>query len=182
MRQVLISVGVALQVSGLAVTGWGVRRAWRDFGTEEFWSPVINLLRALGVWVLQKYRILFRRPRSATVSPGYIGLGVHVTAGGRGRKGYRVIPSDQGVEDSITELDQRTRELLERIQKELERVDESLAGMTSEIGALRREVDEGIARLEESDRKVAIGGLRLEAVGLFLLVVGVVVQSLGSVI
>lgn len=182
MRQWVIGTGVVLQVVGLCATGWGARRTWRDFGMAGFWAPLSDAVVGPRRWLGMTCRRLFRRPRSATVVAGSASASVAVSGKGRGRSGFRVMPRAQDVAESIAELDQRTRDLLERLQRASEVFQDWLSSTAAEVSALRGELSHKIATLEQSDRRIATAGIRIEVMGMVLIGLGVVVQWVGSLV
>ena len=104
------------------------------------------------------------------------------TATGRGRVGFRSIPQEQNLVDSITELDQRTRRLLEQLQDTSERQDDELRDLKANLHGLHEEVNSHVSELSDADGRIAVSGIRLEAVGLFLIASGVALQGVGSLL
>lgn len=176
MEHWLASIGAALQILGVLMTGVGVRRTWRKFGTEDFWAP---LKRAAGeLWSRSALRIrqVLHLRRSARVIAGSSALRARTALGVHPRVDFRVIPEDQNVPVSIAELDLRTRGLLEHLQQQAEDSQE----VRTVLDAVRTELDSLASDLHESDRQVAIGGIRLEAAGLLLIGLGAVLQVVGA--
>ena len=169
--------GLILQVAGLVVTATGVRRTWREFAAEPFWSPVIQ--RARGLWerIVARVRRVFRRPQ---IVFGEAAGEIRMAGTALGRVGFRTIPEDGPVADAITELDERTRRLLDQIADLREQGDEELRTLRSESRSLREEVARVVKELGEMDREVAVSGLRLEAAGMFLIALGVVFQGVST--
>ncbi len=175
-RTVLIWIGLIIQVVGLVVTGIGVRRTWREFSAEPFWDPLVQRGRRLWAWITATLRRVFKRPRTLRAEgAGTVKAVVEVRA--VGRAGFRTIPSDQPFEEAISELDERTRHLLDQIADARQHYDGEFRTFRSDLGSLQDEVRRVEAELGESDRRVAISGLRLEALGLFLLAIGILLQG-----
>ena len=93
-----------------------------------------------------------------------------------------VVPADQSVVDSIAELDERTRYLLERLQDTSERQDDEIGKLRGGLDRLHQDLTFHVEALQDSDRQVATSGIRLEAGGLFLIAVGVVLQGVGALL
>jgi hypothetical protein len=101
---------------------------------------------------------------------------------GRGRIGFRIIPRDQSVEDSIVELDQRTRRVLDQLQDATDRLDDEITRLRDGLDSLGEEISGHVEELQDSDRRVATSGIRLEAVGLLFVALGVMTQAIRSAI
>lgn len=169
----LTAIGVALQVIGLAVTGVGISRTWSQFGDEPFWEFIADPARKTWRWIQTK---VLRRHKTATGEAHIVMPAPSISA--RGRVGWGGLPDE--VSDAISELDRRTRQLLERVQDAQEGLVDGLMALRSELDWVRKEVTEEVETLRDSDRQVATGGIRLEALGLFLIALGVVLQGFGS--
>lgn len=173
----LAAIGVVFQVVGVAMAGLGARRTWQEFGTEPFWEFIAAPSHRAWQWVKSRLR---RRPVTVHGVGATIAAKASVT--GRGRVGFRIIPRDLSVEDSIAELDQRTRRVLDQLQDATDRLDDEITRLRDGLDSLREEARGQVEELRDSDRRVATSGIRLEAVGLLFVALGVMIQAVGSAI
>lgn len=179
-RAVLIWIGLIFQVLGLVVTGIGVHRTWREFADEPFLDPVVQPARRLWARVVAGLRRVFRRAQTLRVEGVLEAEEAGDSMLATGRVGFRIIPEDRPIADAITELDERTRHLLDQIGDTRRHHDEDLGKFGSDLDSFRDEASRSIRALGESDRRVAVSGLRWEASGLFLIALGVLLQGVGS--
>ncbi len=91
---------------------------------------------------------------------------------------YPEPPEDATVEDRLVLLEQHVQQLAQRDNDLSRKLSEKMAEVKSAVAAERAARNDEIGGLARSVRDLAAGGLRLEAVGLLLLFVGV---SLGTV-
>jgi hypothetical protein len=82
---------------------------------------------------------------------------------------------------AVSELDDRTRRLSTTIADTTDRIDDDVLTMRVSAGHLEDRVTTEIDRLDRQTRQIAAGGARLEAVGLFAVTVGTVLQVIGTV-
>jgi hypothetical protein len=78
----------------------------------------------------------------------------------------------------MAELQRRTRDLMTRLTNNEEALQDGLKEIERKLTGLSERLDAMTAGLERQARRVAIGGIRLEAAGLVLVAVGTVLQSL----
>lgn len=75
-------------------------------------------------------------------------------------------------------LHERTQRLMDILMETRVRTDETFAAHAAEDSRLRDEIRAAVDRLENIDRRLAIGGIRTQALGLFLTVLGIVLATL----
>lgn len=173
--ELLSWIGVGLQVVGLVVTGFGIAATWREFATESLFEPIAVPSRRVWAWVKSR---LLGRPVPVPEASGRLPLTVSAT--GRGFAPFRTLPKDQMVAESISELDERTRDLLKQLKSLDGRMTDEAKALRAEIDSARRTIETELETLRHSDREVATSGIRWEATGLALVALGVVFHAFGS--
>jgi len=182
----LTIAGTVLQVAGLGISFEGIRRAWRDWPrVAGFFEPVIVWTKARwsAAWGFVRTalnRLLRRQPSVSVTVHGAAAEAFAFAQVGTVDKSYDPLPEGMAVESAIATLDERTRSLL-RTFSDLENAHRKHKDVTEiSLRYLRERMESHVTRLEEQDRRVAVGGLRLQAFGLFLVTVGVVVVEIGT--
>lgn len=177
-----VSIGTGFEIVGLVVTAIGVRATWREFASpqDRFLGPVIDIARDVAQrtssWLKAIVRRLLRRPNNVTVAITGTGL-VTFTGKLSARIGYGALPKE--TETALTELGRRTQQLMDMLNDAKERLDKDTDDIRADVVSLKNELGEAATRFEERTQHVALDGLRTEAVGLFLVGLGVLLQSLG---
>jgi lipid II:glycine glycyltransferase (peptidoglycan interpeptide bridge formation enzyme) len=116
------------------------------------------------------------------VHAGGASLGVGFGVKARGRKQFRELPASVPLQEALEELDQRTRELMEGVNDVRDALEDEVEKRQATEAQLRTDLDSAVQRLDEQDRRVAVGGIRLEALGVFLVALGLVLALVGSVV
>jgi hypothetical protein len=181
----LYLIGVAFQVVGITMAAIGMRRTWHEFAPEgqHFMDPITRPLRRLGLHLFDFFsesihRALRRPGRRDVTAIGAVGFGGAFNA--QGRVQFGVLPKDTDTATAIAELDRRTRHLVDQIADTAERVDDGLGRVHGEVEDVSHRLDAAVGRLEEQSKHMATEGIRIEAVGLFFVVVGVLLQGLAG--
>jgi len=175
--------GTILQLAGVALTAVGFWRTWREFGDPDvgFFDPVTVPVRGgwrrLAITAEGVVRRLTRRPRSVVVH-GSTFVQQMATVSARGRVQYGDLPTETGA--ALAELHRRTRDLMDRLSNTQEMIADGLRDVRAEIADILRRIDGLRAEFDRQARRVAIGGIRLEAGGLLLVALGTVMQWLGT--
>lgn len=174
-----IHVGTWLQGFGVAASAVGLWRTWHRFASaEDRWlgppvgaigkalAPVVSNLSAL-------MRRLFRRPPATRA----INLGATVTGEGSVsiHKTYGPLPA--GVEEALTMLARRTQELLDLTSECQQSVALEAALARRAADSLRKELGSAVENLERTSHRVALDGIRTQALGLFLIAFGLFLQD-----
>ncbi len=186
MNAVLNFLGIALQIAGVTVTALGVRRTWREYGPEGegWWDPLIRWVVRSGKCIHTKLRLFFGRilrslrfisDTEAHSASSTLTGSVILTA--QARMQFRVL-TPLNIGKDIAELDVRTRELMDKIYD----VWDEVADIEVVLKSVCKRLDSAIAEMKKRDRHVAVGGLRLEACGLFLLALGLLSQGLAALL
>jgi hypothetical protein len=183
--------GLALSVIGTAIAALGIRETWRQFRPEgaRFWGPFYS-------WVDRRVRqpaqrfgrasqrrwnrlrgITNMRELSGTASAVF---SARASVSGVVTYGPLPDPNDDGA--FVEELQRRTNELRLGIQ----RVESSLSAETAvrekAVSQLQRQLNDQHDRLRDMTQQVAISGLPLEMTGVFLVVMGTVLQGIAQLI
>ena len=175
------AIGSALQLLGVGAMGLGVWRSWHEFALsdERFLDPLIVPIReawaAVTARVAALWRRIRRRPRHVAVS-----VSEAISAGAAFNATVRVgfgplDPSDPTA--ALLELERRIGQLNERLATVDERLADERNADRADVTTLRQDLERAVGDLESRDRRVALGGLRLEVLGLFLTVIGLVVTT-----
>ena len=182
MDDALNMAGIALQVGGVLVAGVGVWRTWREFGAgESFFEPITSL----AYWMVARSRSLARRiatrlgrkPAPQTISIQGIGS-AEAFGSATLRVGWPPLPTDG--ELALAELHRRTKLISEGLANAEERLGQAVQVNRDEVAALRRRISEVADQLGHQSRRVAIGGLRYQALGLFLVSAGLALQGIAG--
>lgn len=184
---VLNLIGLVFQIVGIGLAAIGLWGTWHEYGpTEEaFLAPVVRSLvaarRRAGTTVDAIRRALGRPRRQVITDVGAIGSEAAFGTA-RARVQFRVLPTELDVAAAVSELDDRTRRLSTTIADTADRIDDDLQTMRVSAGHLEDRVTTEIDRLDQQTRQIAAGGARLEAVGLFAVAVGTMLQVIGTVV
>lgn len=174
-------VGVALEVCGLAMSGVGLWGTWHEFAPpgERFVGPLVDTTRAALAAVRAKVKTLVRRllrrpPEPIVVQVGGVGV---LTSTGRVsvRLGYGNLSDD--VAAALAELHRRTQDLMDRHTQVDEKLADEAEARGLAIKEIRAEFASAVGRLEAREQRIAVGGIRLQSVGLLLVALGLVLQA-----
>jgi hypothetical protein len=174
---------VVSQLFGVVIAFVGLWKTWHEFAEgERFRAPYVERARAIAERVVARARRmvqrLLRRPPQQIV-----GAGVAISAGGvlkaRGRAIWGLLP--EPTEAALAELHRRTLDLSKTQADAIERLDDAIEDVRSAAEAFSTRVDEAIRRLEALNRRVAVGGVRWEASGLFLVLLGLALQWISAI-
>ncbi|MEJ7743424.1 MAG: hypothetical protein WKF73_13290 [Nocardioidaceae bacterium] len=170
--------GYVLEGLGLIVTAWGIRRTWRQQRPSEiFLAPVTLRFRRLRKWLL---RVVGKQSPTTVVGVG-IASGWSIADSARVAIGYAPLDSSD-VEASIKLLEQRLLGL--RNDHDAFTLAQGLTNdiHTSRLDALDTAVKEQRSTFSELEKWVSTEGLRVEAAGLGLVGLGLILQAIGSIL
>lgn len=182
MVEWLTAVGILLEVTGLGVTASGIRATWRDnAGGEAFSAPARRALTRTGAWANDHLpKRLRRKPRNIQVVvsdfAGAIG-GVTVEM-----TGWVGLPPDTPIDERVAWLEDQARRAFDnqrRVEVESARVLRELHATVERHDVGFQEVSD---RLAETARTLRVEGLRVQAVGLALVALGLLLQVPGQLI
>jgi len=179
---VLNYVGVALQLAGVLISAAGLVATWREFAPpgERFFAPVVDplvlLVRTAFSWSADAARKILRRPIQGKVAS--VQMGATVTATGSLGMTVTIAPLPQDTRAALVALHERAQMLTDMLMDTRGRIEEEFAARANEDERIREEQRLAVAKLESIDRSLAIGGLRTQAFGVFLTVLGIVLAEL----
>ena len=187
MTTILDLAGVLCQIVGIGTATVGLWRTWREFAPEgdSFFRPVEERVKAVGQWLRATLcglvRRLLRRPPYRRAEAG-VALGGGGALSVRGRGQFRDLPTDLDAGSAIAELDDRTHELRTMISELRERHADDMDRAQRATADLRDELGLVTGRLDKQSRHAAVGGIRLEALGLFFVGAGIVLQGIAQIV
>jgi hypothetical protein len=159
-------IGVLLQLLGLVTVAIGLRNMRRLFGRPSFAAWFRD-------WV-SRFLLSFRKPEPLVITPApasaSTGVGqptVRISASANSTSEERISLMEKDVDLLWTSLDRLQKDFAENIRKVSART-------TKDVLTLKR-VDQ---QLQNHLEEVAVGGLRLEVVGLSWLLIGLVLATL----
>jgi hypothetical protein len=177
----LAVVGAGFETVGLAYAAIGFRRTWTAFRQlgDRFLTPITATLDRITSWM---NRIFNHQPFRRTVSARG-GLAVDLTVTARGRKMWSPLPRP---EDDLGQfaavVGERLSDLFDRVQAlRFEILDEAKAASDRD-SETRQLLDDYRAETQSTVQSITVGGLREQAFGWLLVVVGVVVQTTGQLV
>jgi hypothetical protein len=184
MAGVLNIVGVTLEAVGLVIAALGGWQTWRDFAPtdEGLWDPAVGTFRRVLKRVVEfterGIRRLLGKPKAIELHAGVVRGSALVSGNLTVRKGYG--PLTANTAEALRQLDDRTREILKKVYDERDAVDQRLRDLRSELEEVSKRLDEPVDTMGAQTRRVAIGGIRLQLVGLAFVGVGLVFQLIAS--
>lgn len=179
----LNALGVVSQLVGVVVAFVGLWKTWHEFANgERFLAPYEAragaIAHAISVRVRSDLRRLLRRHPETIARAGTAHGTFTMSANIRGRVTWGPLPLT--TEAAMAELERRTLELQKTHANTTERQDDALAEVRGDAATFRAHADEAIKRLEAMNRRVAVGGLRWQASGLFLVLLGLALQGIAA--
>jgi len=166
-------IGGLIEAVGLIVTGWGISQTWRHNASEPFVAPVTETARRGASWARRTYRRA-RGRRDVVIGAAAI----EVTAA-IGAMKVRVDwpPLDLSLETpaALAELDARIRALSDRQIGNVHRIDDRATQIETAFDACRTEAGRQAEELAAMPARLVVEGLRVEAVGLALVGIGLLI-------
>ena len=177
-----IITGLTLQFGGALVMIVGFIRTWNLYhGMERFAEPLIDFLKKVPREVGDMLAAPFRREtQRGRASAPVDGRGWEIQVGGRGR-GAVALDSELGFPSALQrELDQ-LKGRIEEVARDDKSAREALRVRVDEVARDDKSAREALlAAVKRSVRAVAIGGLRLQGVGLAMVTVGAIIAAVPS--
>ncbi len=177
----LTLVGLALQLAGAAVTGWGARLIWRQAATggERLLDPAVDTASQSWQRLTDPVLRWIGRPRSRSVQ---IGTATSIETAGsiRPMKSYRPLATDLSIPDAIAELDHRTQAIIAEVSRVNSQLLDGLDDQGRRYDDLSQVFDRYVAEQGEHARQRDRRGIRFEAAGLALVTIGAIAQALGQ--
>jgi hypothetical protein len=178
----LTVIGIGLQLAGALIAARGLRQTWREFSLpgEGFLDPVTVPIRArwrrLRAVVKSGLRRLFRRGGDVVRAEAEDAIGFAEALDATVHVDYSPLDTDLEPQDAIGRLDRRTQELNRRLnvaQGEVRDLRTAHDRLLDQFGVTA-------AELEHQTRRVAVGGIRWAALGLFLVAIGTALELVGA--
>jgi hypothetical protein len=160
--------GLIIQILGTGIAAEAVLGNARMFGRNPF-EPAWTRFRT---WLAR------RLGRSIPAHVGG-GGGLTVWAGAAAGRGYVGLREDAPLEEQVPWLRQRVEQLQDEIRELRELIATTRRESIDQVAEIRDESRTGQAKLEEKLSNVAAGRVRQELAGLFFVVLGTFVSSLG---
>jgi hypothetical protein len=177
----VFGVGIGLEVVGLLVTGRGIWTTWRANAQGELMTaPVVNVAKRVGWWLNDRLPPRLRRGRvrqlevhdSLTISESStVGLAT----------GWSPLSPDLTIEEALAELDTRISQVAATHQAADHAIHQRLEELGRHDGELGTRIDQVEAQVQETARLLRVEGLRVQAVGVGLIAVGLMLQTVGQV-
>ena len=161
------------------VAAVGLANTWRDFGPgEPFLATVYRGWARLRGTLSDLARRILRRHDRVVAS---LESAVAIASASRARVRVQYGNLAKGdVVAAIGVLERRTRELRDAITTLDERTADQLETMATHAAEREAYQAREVARLEAADRQIAAGGVRLAAVGLFVVAAGIILQAIAT--
>jgi hypothetical protein len=191
--EVLSWTGLALTVVGTAIAAVGILETWRQFRPDgaRFWAPfydwanrrVRQPARSFGRAIDRRWNRMWGRvePRSTTVKVGQpIETETAMPVTVKLHDSESVDPKD--AEAFGAYVKKRLAILRAHVQRIDEDVDRERTLRGAAIEGLKRDVAVEHDRLRETAQLVAISGLPIEMTGIFLVILGTLLQAIAQLI
>ena len=177
------TIGEGLQILGLLVASYGLWRTWQAFAPsgERLFEPVSRPIRALVRLVtrgrVRLGRLVGYRP---TVTVGAGGAGGSGTAfDANALVNYSPLSPEMDRAEAIRVLDARSRELVNKVSEVDGKVLDETKRAKGQEAVIESRLDAAVDALEGRDARIATEGIRTEALGLFLVGLGQILQWIG---
>lgn len=176
-------IGLALQIVGVVIAATGLWLTWREYGRDRsFWGPIVRLFRQGWAWSKERAIRLWVKlggHRSATVhavtgtATGTFKLSGTVRVGWASPPDIEADPSGFALE-----MTRRADALHETVQVLREQLAAEEKARSIALESLQSNVVTAASVNEQLTRDVAVGGIQLEAFGVFLVAVGILLQGI----
>jgi hypothetical protein len=180
---ILFIAGFVSEVVGLLIVGREFVFTWQDHAQgETFLAPAWNALRQIVLKIrdLAGKLAVWRRPRTKTIS-ATITASLNITGNLRITKSYGPLPSIREQPDEFAELVQsRLAELLDKVQKVEHQLTDEVEAIRSENTSVANHTANRFAEIDNTIRSVAVGDLRVQVVGWFLVLFGMLLQAIST--
>jgi len=175
---VLTLAGLAFQLAGVAVAGWGVRLVFYEAATvgERLLDPVTRFVGQVWRRATDPLLRLLGRPRSQTIQIGSIDS-AEIVSSVRASKSCVPLSADLSLAEAVAELDHRTRALTEEIGLIGNNALDKIYEQRKRHDDLGRAFDAYVTDQHKALRRRDLRAVRIEAVGLALVTVGSILQA-----
>jgi len=174
--------GLALQLAGATVTGWGASLIWHQAANGEgLLDPATRATVRLWRLLTNPFLRWIGRPRSQTIQLG--GISSAVSSGSaRLSKGYSPLDPDMALRDAVTELDRRIKKLIAEIGRSENQLLDKMQDQDRRHDKLSQAFNQYMSEQDENTKRRDRRGIRFEAAGLALVTIGAILQALGSLL
>lgn len=163
--------GTTLQLLGLVTVAIGLSQMRQLFGRPSVSAAVVGWFGRLAN--------AFTVPEPIT-GEGFLAAG-HATLTGKGRVVHGIKPGAP-LEERVSVLEKNLDLLRDELDAEVDRLQRKLTAVEASIDREKQVRQEEDAKTVRRIEEVAVGGLHLETVGLFWLILGVVATGIPDVI
>jgi hypothetical protein len=157
-----------LQVFGFFLVAWGIRQLRQSFGRP-------SLIKIVAQW-LQLLLSAFRRPKAQTISLSGIAAGISF---GNARFVVKA-GKESSLERRIEVLEQNLYNLRGEFQQKANKLETKLTEATNALENEKSQRSTEIKDVTLKIEEIAVGGLQLEIVGWFWLVLGTIGSNLAE--
>lgn len=176
------------QVGGLVLTGVGVSQTFRGWRTDDdkFVRPIFALLarpiESAGRHVAALWRRIFQRRRTITGHMSATLPSLESALSLRAVMKFPGLPADIETEAALATLEDRLNRVHRLAQDVEHRLTQEINNRAQVLAESRAETAEQVDLLRQATRQVALDGLRLEAVGLFVVALGLASSAVGQAV
>jgi hypothetical protein len=171
MLVALLALAGVLEIAGLALAAVGFKRTWREHAPgQDYWQPEKARARS----AQRRLRRMIGRPAPAHVMPGAAHMNVSATLEARAHVTWGPLPDPADPSALVGELHRRLNELHDASQRARFALDDERAAREAGDEAARAVIREEVETVVRSTQRVAVGGLRLQVAGWFLVLAGIV--------
>lgn len=175
---ILTLAGTALSLAGVACGVVAIYGTHRKFGDGPLLPDAYRRVRRW--WATIRRVLLRRQPQTITGT-------VHVTSpgpifSGRGRVTWPPISDEADLDQRVTLLIRRFEHLEREIETDRRSSNEALAAIRSEMKELDSRLGTETSTIEARTKDMFLGTVRLQLLGLFLVLTGTILLSAGSLV
>lgn len=160
--------GLALQVIGISIVAWGLRSRRRLFNLPSLWHNLSCYLRRFPRWGA--------KPQTIDI----IGTGGFSVGGGGKVSGWIVIPPEASIKDRLAALEANVKSLKTEQAETAKELQEETRKRFEAVDSERRKRESAVIDIQSKLGTLGAGGLQLEWVGVFWLVLGVILATIPS--
>lgn len=167
----------------MVIAATGLWLTWREYGRDRsFWGPIVRLFRRGWAWTKEgaiRLWVKLGGRRSATVHAVTGSATGTSTLSGTARVGWASPPDIEADPSGFArEMTRRADVLHETVQVLGEQLAAGEKARSIAIESLQSNFASATSANEQLTREVAVGGTQLEAFGVFLVAVGIVLQGI----
>lgn len=176
-------IGSFVEAVGLLVTGWGIHETWKTAGKgERLWSPATRWMGTRYRIATNRVRALIGRPRAQTRQTvtsardtAWAVDSAHVELTWAG------LDTDLDTAQALAELDRRLRDLQRTTNEEARMQRDRVFALEAAERRSENDRDAIRADLDRVTRELPAEGIRVEAVGLSMVGLGLLIQLVAGI-